>query len=101
MQRRYVYKGTCQSPLSDSHDISTRTSEHHVTFLAKKKELSHEILKLDLSSYPRSGTRSGTRYISFISALWMFFPESWKRSCPNFYAHDCTVQCYSYFYTPQ
>ena len=24
------------------------------------------------------------------SALWMVFPESWKRSCPNFYAHDCT-----------
>ena len=23
------------------------------------------------------------------SALWMVFPESWKRSCPNFYAHDC------------
>ena len=19
----------------------------------------------------------------------MVFPESWKRSCPNFYAHDC------------
>ena len=28
--------------------------------------------------------------ISFFSALWMVFPESWKRSCPNFYAHDCT-----------
>ena len=28
--------------------------------------------------------------VSFISALWMVFPESWKRSCPNFYAHDCT-----------
>ena len=27
--------------------------------------------------------------ISFFSALWMVFPESWKRSCPNFYAHDC------------
>ena len=27
--------------------------------------------------------------VSFISALWMVFPESWKRSCPNFYAHDC------------
>ena len=26
----------------------------------------------------------------FFSALWMVFPESWKRSCPNFYAHDCT-----------
>ena len=23
------------------------------------------------------------------SALWMVFPESWKRSCQNFYAHDC------------
>ena len=27
---------------------------------------------------------------SFFSTLWMVFPESWKRSCPNFYAHDCT-----------
>ena len=27
--------------------------------------------------------------LSFISALWMIFPESWKRGCPNFYAHDC------------
>ena len=27
--------------------------------------------------------------VSFSSALWMVFPESWKRSCPNFYAHDC------------
>ena len=27
--------------------------------------------------------------ISFFSALWMVLPESWKRSCPNFYAHDC------------
>ena len=27
--------------------------------------------------------------VSFFSALWMVFPESWKRSCPNFYAHDC------------
>ena len=23
------------------------------------------------------------------SALWMVFPQSCKRSCPNFYAHDC------------
>ena len=30
--------------------------------------------------------------VSFFSALWMVFPESWKRSCPNFYAHDCTIQ---------
>ena len=29
--------------------------------------------------------------VSIISALCMFFPESWKRSCPNFYAHDCIV----------
>ena len=28
--------------------------------------------------------------VPFFSALWMVFPESWKRSCPNFYAHDCT-----------
>ena len=27
--------------------------------------------------------------VSFFSALWMVLPESWKRSCPNFYAHDC------------
>ena len=27
--------------------------------------------------------------VSFISSLWMVFPESWKRSCLNFYAHDC------------
>ena len=27
--------------------------------------------------------------VSFFSALWMVFPESLKRSCPNFYAHDC------------
>ena len=31
--------------------------------------------------------------VSFISALWMVFPESWKRSCPNFYAHDCMFSC--------
>ena len=29
--------------------------------------------------------------VSFFSALWIVFPESWKRSCPNFYAHDCTL----------
>ena len=29
--------------------------------------------------------------VSFFSALWMVFPESWKRSCPNFYAHDCII----------
>ena len=27
--------------------------------------------------------------VSFFSVLWMVFPESWKRSCPNFNAHDC------------
>ena len=27
--------------------------------------------------------------VSFFSALWMVFQEFWKRSCPNFYAHDC------------
>ena len=31
--------------------------------------------------------------VSFFSALWMVFPESWKRSCPNFYAHDCNISC--------
>ena len=35
----------------------------------------------------------------FFSALWMVFPESWKRSCLNFYAHDCsTVVMYRGFY---
>ena len=29
--------------------------------------------------------------VSFFSALWMVFLESWKRSCPNFYAHDCKL----------
>ena len=29
--------------------------------------------------------------VSFSSALWMAFPASWKRSCPNFYAHDCRL----------
>ena len=29
--------------------------------------------------------------VTFFSALWMVFPESWKRSCSNFYAHDCTL----------
>ena len=29
--------------------------------------------------------------VSFFSALWMAFPESWKRSCPNFYAPDCSL----------
>ena len=28
--------------------------------------------------------------VTFFSALWMVFPESWKRSCSNFYAHDCS-----------
>ena len=27
--------------------------------------------------------------VSFFSALLMVFPECWKRSRPNFYAHDC------------
>ena len=27
--------------------------------------------------------------VSSISAIWMVFSESWKRSCSNFYAHDC------------
>ena len=32
---------------------------------------------------------AGLNEVSFFSALWMVFPESWKRSCSNFYAHDC------------
>ena len=28
--------------------------------------------------------------VTFSSALWMVFPESWKRSFAFFYAHDCT-----------
>jgi hypothetical protein len=27
--------------------------------------------------------------VSFFSALWMVFPESWKRKVADFYAHDC------------
>ena len=34
--------------------------------------------------------------VSFFSALWMVFPESWKRSCPNFYAHDCIYYLLTY-----
>ena len=30
--------------------------------------------------------------VSVFSALWMVFPASWKRSCPNFNAHDCTIK---------
>ena len=41
----------------------------------------------------------------FFSALWMVFPESWKRNCPNFYAHDCIANYYVcilyYFYFQQ
>ena len=37
--------------------------------------------------------------VSFFSALWMVFPESWKKSCLNFYAHDCSrVVIYKGFY---
>ena len=32
--------------------------------------------------------------LSFFSALWMVFPEYWKRNCPIFYAHDCTYKWY-------
>jgi len=35
---------------------------------------------------------AGSCKVSFISALWMVFPESWKRSYPNFYAHDCSSE---------
>ena len=27
--------------------------------------------------------------VSFFSALWMVFPESWQRRVADFYAHDC------------
>ena len=27
--------------------------------------------------------------VSFFSALWMVFPESWKRRAADFYAHHC------------
>jgi hypothetical protein len=27
--------------------------------------------------------------VSFFSALWMVFPESWKRRVADLYAHDC------------
>ena len=33
--------------------------------------------------------------VSLFSALWMVFPESWKRSCPNFYAHDCKCKIFN------
>ena len=33
--------------------------------------------------------------VSFFSALWMVFPESWKRICPNFYAHDCILDIFN------
>ena len=33
--------------------------------------------------------------VSFCSALWMVFPESWKRSSPNFYAHNCIWRTFS------
>ena len=29
--------------------------------------------------------------VSFISVIWIFFSESWKRLHPNWYAHDCSV----------
>ena len=29
--------------------------------------------------------------VTFFSALWMVFPESWKRSCAIFYAHNCSL----------
>ena len=29
--------------------------------------------------------------VSFFSALWMVFPESWKRRAADFYAHHCTL----------
>ena len=28
--------------------------------------------------------------VSFFSALWMVFPESWKRRAADFYAHHCS-----------
>ena len=30
--------------------------------------------------------------VSFFSALWMVFPESWKRRAADFYAHHCRSQ---------
>ena len=38
--------------------------------------------------------------VSFFSALWIVFPESWKRSCPNFYAHDCKKPFFGKSFTP-
>ena len=32
--------------------------------------------------------------VTFFSAPWMVFPESWERSCSKFYAHDCKVQIF-------
>ena len=33
--------------------------------------------------------------VSFFSALWMVFPESWKRRVADFYAHDCSYNLLS------
>ena len=33
--------------------------------------------------------------VTFFSALWMVFHKSWKRSCSNFYAHDCSYEILS------
>ena len=40
------------------------------------------------TSFNKTSSSLGSRQSS-LSALWIVFPESWKRSCPNFYAHDC------------
>ena len=36
--------------------------------------------------------------VSFFSALWMVFPESWKRRAADFYAHDCNTKVIYFFY---
>ena len=34
--------------------------------------------------------------VTFFSAIWMVFSESWKRSCSNFNAHDCIYILWEY-----
>ena len=58
------------------------------------EEISHLYFYSDSSSIRNSRVYK----VSIFSALWMVFPESWKRRCPNFYAHYCSyVKNYQLF----
>ena len=37
----------------------------------------------------------------FFSALWMVFPESWKRRAADFYAHHCNISAVGSVYSEQ